>query len=591
MRKRSVSVRLTSWIAVLALTQALSPGSLRAQEAQPEPTGQFSEIVEVELIEVDVLVTDKDGNPVLDLTPSEFKVLDDKQPVTLTHFAPPTASPAAGPGAIAPTLGTLPRPRQNFRQLVIFLDELRLNLRSRHLVLERLGEVLQKELTPDTRVLLASYTGTVDVLVPFTNDHKRVAKVLEERMKGAAQAVMIGVEKERALFGVQQVLEVQLEAFIEFGLDRQGYIDATCEGDVGGFARSYAQQVYGQVEAAIGALGQFLVSLAAYPGHKSLLYVSDGVPLVAGQDVWDFAIELCDGTALSNGSVSGRSIIAQFPPARRFPTTARSEIQQFNTHDDWSRLAAAANSRRVTLNTLQAAGLVASRAANVDGARTSFATETMARFNEQESLVTMAEQTGGQAILNTNDVAPAFAELIDAEASRYILAFPSSHPSNGESHRLVVEVDRPDVEVRHRKSYESTTPDQRVLDRVSASLFHGFEDNSHELGVVAKRDEEQRKKVVVEVDVPISSLVLLPDESGMRGVLTMFLAALDDRGRGTSVRRRSISVNRPAGQTGGIHQVQVAIDLDPSRDHLVAIAVRDELGGTASYVTTSVKGE
>ena len=43
------------------------------------------------------------------------------------------------------------------------------------------------------------------------------------------------------------------------------------------------------------------------------------------------------------------------------------------------------------------------------------------------------------------------------------------------------------------------------------------------------------------------------------------------------------------GMTGGSHQVVVSLDLDPSRRHLVAVAVRDELSGTASYMTTPVK--
>ncbi len=577
----------------LLLVQSVSGGATRPASAQDT---SFSETIAVDLVEIDILVTDGDGRPVLDLSAADFQVFDDGELVTVTHFAGPSGSSAGDrPSGSSETgssfvVETLPRTSENFPRLVIFLDELRLNLRSRHLVLRRLGEALKKELSPRTEVMLASYSGSVNVLVPFTRDHQRIARALEKRLSGAAQAVMAGVAKERVLFNAKQLLEVQLESYVDLpGIGRQEFIDRVCEGDVAGFVRGYGQQAFGQIEAAIGALGQFVVSLAAYPGHKSLLYVSDGVPLVAGQEVWDYAIELCDGSALNRGTVSGRSIIAQFPPARRFPITARSELQQLNTHKRWTALAAAANSRRVTLNSLQASGLEGSRAASVDGARTSFATESMGRYNRQETLVTMAEETGGRAILNANDATPAIGALLEAEAARYILAFPSRHPIDGASHKLQVEVLRPGLESRFRKSYESTSPDQQVMDRISASLYHGFEDDTHGLRVTATRHEG--RKVIVEVQVPLSSLVLLPDEGGLRGLVTIFAAALDSAGHGTSVRQKSIPIQAAPGAGRGTYRVQVAMELNRSREHTVAVALRDELGGTISFVRELVAPE
>ena len=91
------------------------------------------------------------------------------------------------------TIAAAPGPAGKSR-LVIFLDELHLTLRSRHLVLARLQEVLEGELPQGTEIMLAAYTGSVEVVSPFTDDRKSVIKQLGERFAGSARPTANSLE-------------------------------------------------------------------------------------------------------------------------------------------------------------------------------------------------------------------------------------------------------------------------------------------------------------------------------------------------------------------------------------------------------------
>src|SRR5215207_2828907 len=59
----------------------------RAAHAQEPSEARFADELNVEVVNVDVVATGEDGVPVPDLTAEDFEVLDDGQPVRITHFA------------------------------------------------------------------------------------------------------------------------------------------------------------------------------------------------------------------------------------------------------------------------------------------------------------------------------------------------------------------------------------------------------------------------------------------------------------------------------------------------------------------------
>jgi VWFA-related protein len=92
--------------------------------------------------------------------------------------------------------------------------------------------------------------------------------------------------------------------------------------------------------------------------------------------------------------------------------------------------------------------------------------ELMQEFRiSQDTLRELTEETGGFASLNTNDVAPAFERIVDANSRYYVLGYyPPTHPRDGRFHKIEVRVKRPDVRVAARKGYASPrgrTPEER----------------------------------------------------------------------------------------------------------------------------------
>ncbi len=72
----------------------------------------------------------------------------------------------------------------------------------------------------------------------------------------------------------------------------------------------------------------------------------------------------------------------------------------------------------------------------------------------QDSLRVLADETGGFAAVNTNDIAGAFQRLVDDNSSYYVLGYyPTNDRRDGRYRKIEVKVNRPGVTVRARRGY------------------------------------------------------------------------------------------------------------------------------------------
>jgi VWFA-related protein len=75
-----------------------------------------------------------------------------------------------------------------------------------------------------------------------------------------------------------------------------------------------------------------------------------------------------------------------------------------------------------------------------------------------DTLRTLADETDGRAIVNTNDLAPAMTQIVRDTSTYYLLGYNSTQaPSDGKFHEIRVRVNRPGVQVRARKGYWAVT--------------------------------------------------------------------------------------------------------------------------------------
>ena len=98
----------------------------------------------------------------------------------------------------------------------------------------------------------------------------------------------------------------------------------------------------------------------------------------------------------------------------------------------------------------------------------------------QETLYTLAADTGGKAFMDTNDLSGVFSVVQKDTSAYYVLGYTSSnHLRDGRYRRLKVQVNRPDVKLEYRAGYyadrdyqhmKSTDREEQLQDELAAEL-------------------------------------------------------------------------------------------------------------------------
>ena len=174
-------------LAALGALALLGWGST-ATRAQDSSATSFLEQVEVRVINVDVVVLDKDGVRVTGLERDDFEVLENGKPVELTNFSAYGEESIAGGDATAtlPDLGadaaeaaaeTPPAPPLTW---AFFVDQMKMDPGIRNHVLKQLATFSARSIREGDRALTATYDGlSLKILSP---------------LGPAAEAVLLGEE-------------------------------------------------------------------------------------------------------------------------------------------------------------------------------------------------------------------------------------------------------------------------------------------------------------------------------------------------------------------------------------------------------------
>jgi VWFA-related protein len=100
--------------------------------------------------------------------------------------------------------------------------------------------------------------------------------------------------------------------------------------------------------------------------------------------------------------------------------------------------------------------------------------------NSQETLATLADDTGGKAFFDSNDFSGVFSQVQKDTSAYYVLGFTSSNPlKDGRFRHLKVQVNRSDVKLEYRSGYYAgrdfqhlnrTDREQQMTDELEAEL-------------------------------------------------------------------------------------------------------------------------
>jgi VWFA-related protein len=612
----------------IALAAAILAASAPSLPAQPAPAKSYGEQVEVNVVNVEVYVTDANGRRVDDLQRGDFTLLEDGKPVQITNFAAvdrtAAAAPAPVPAATAATGGDAAAPVEaapaaDPLHLVVFLDNTHLAASHRTRVLEQLRGFLTRRLAPGDAVLLATYDPGLHVRLPFTADREALARALDAVEKTATDG---GSDDRARRAALQQIVDIQERTLIaqakqdriadkqrarseqagrEGSEEDQPESDTPCPPEIAEPAKSYAQQSRQEVLRSVTGLTVLVNSLSGLPGRKAVLHVSDGLSVTPGEELFQALYDLCGGGAATQGSNGTTlSVDAQVLSARTYRgTQAMLDAQSYSTAKQWNDLAAHASAQRVTLYTLQASGLEggAATAADMGPGDRLLQTSSVARIEKENlrgSLTALASGTGGRAVFDANDLQRDIARIEDDLGHYYSLGYTPPHSGDGHDHTIVVKVQGSGLRVRHRQVYRDKPPLERAVDRTLAALFLGTGDNP--LGITLEVGEivpgGAGSVVPIRLLIPLNNVGLTLRGEGYDGKLRVFVATQSAGGGNSPVRQLEVPLRIPMQNSQATmmqnYLYEVKLQLPPG-EHRVAVGVRDDITTLASFLSKKVQ--
>src|SRR5687768_3983237 len=150
-------MKIQSLLAFLLTISLLAP--IAAQQPSQQPTKQDVVTIDTNLVQIDVVVTDKNGKQVIDLKPEDFEISEDGKKRAITHFSYiATGKPAAEPGAEPAAKAAEPvKParlgREQVRRTVaLVIDDLGLSFESFASARKAMARFVDEQMQPNDMV-------------------------------------------------------------------------------------------------------------------------------------------------------------------------------------------------------------------------------------------------------------------------------------------------------------------------------------------------------------------------------------------------------------------------------------------------------
>jgi len=515
------------WIACAAAAGA--QGQQGTVSTEPLPT-VGGEVVDVRVVNVEVVATDKRGKRVTKLRPEEFRLKVDGQPVPIEYFtevsdgraaaAPPAPAPRGAEGAPAassvPAVG--PGGVIGTRYLV-FIDDLFSIQRQRNDVLKALKKDLSRLGPADSMSIVAWEGGRLVRISPWSSSRDELGRALDQAMARPTRGLGEQLRLKRVLDD-DKFLAQALWA-------QQGQVNDTIDPVLDNLigvtpGLSLAETAYGstlaqQIGNASLAVASAMRGSGGAPGRKVLLLLAGGWPFtIEGYVHAGRPVTLGQALPLTQLSLHALANTANLLGYTIYPidvpgiTSVLGDIRD-NPLEAHTGAFSPANPQRADTPTSETVNPPLS-------AYPSALARVRGTGREQEleaTLFFLARETGGRPLLNGNRTL-GLANAQEDTRSYYWLGFTPAWQRDSQVHRIEVEVLRPGVEARARRGYLDLSPQAETMMKVeSALLFGDLPDAAPlaiHLGAPAKGKRARTTEIPVTLDIPASVLTMLPDQ-------------------------------------------------------------------------------
>jgi VWFA-related protein len=413
--------------------EAQSPDRAAQEPAKPAASQQGAEAqppdpqtpvfrTGINFVRVDVIATDKAGNPVSDLKQADFQITEDGKPQTIETFKFVTLdggvipAPEGPPRAISRESDEeLEAARDDVRLFGMFLDDYHVRRESSPRSREELARFVETQLGPSDMIGIM-YPLEPAAGVRFTRNHSGVASGLRQ---------FVG---------------------------RKG--DYTPRNQFEDKYAHYPTETVERIrnEVSLSALQALIIRMGALKeGRKALILVSEGYTNMVPPELRSrvAGIPGLGNPAAGDPTVGSESLLEE-----RAAFIADSDMQI-----QLRRVYAMANRNNVAIYSVDPRGL-SSGEFGIDqnvGPRSdrTYLNSTM------DTLRTLASETDGRAIVNRNDLTLVMRQIVRDSSSYYLIGYSSttSFP-DGKFHDIRVRVSRPGVQVRARNGYWALAPEE-----------------------------------------------------------------------------------------------------------------------------------
>lgn len=422
--------------------------------------------LETELVQIDMVVTDKDGKLIKDLRREDFELYEDGKRQAITHFAvgtstrPATWLQSRSVRATSTTGGSAvsesaPAEIASGRFIVLAIDDYHLEPGNLMFTKQALKNFVRDQMVAGDQIALVTTSGTLGMYQQFSSQKRILERAIDRlTVQNRTTDTIFDVPRitdyqaEMIDRGDPDALELAVQEILRSEADMSGGGGGGGGGGQGGGgrggggaqssnsldsttprgraierARSKARMLISMnanyTRATLETLNQVIRSLQPLTGRKMLVLFSDGFYLGGNHASQVFDIRRITDAATRSGvviySIDARGLIAT-PPGGDASQPAFSDGQ-------------------------------------LAGLRTRI--ENSSIDAKRDGINALAYDTGGFLVLNTNDLNLGMQKILADNETYYVLAYePPESRRDGRFHKIEVRIaDRPELKVRTRKGY------------------------------------------------------------------------------------------------------------------------------------------
>ena len=524
----------------------------KARQERPASGKEDVVRISVTLVQIDAVVTDRQGKQVTDLKPSDFEILEDGRRQHVTNFsyvsaasdaapAPPkTEARSKAPAPIVPPVRL--RPDQVRRTIALVVDDLGLSFESTAAVRDGLKNFVDQQMRPGDLVAIIRTGAGMGALQQFTADKRQLYAAIER-----VRWNMMG----RGRIGVFAPIGAEASA------GRGGPVGPNAPN-----APNTADELRTEIYAVgtLGALNFVIRGLRELPGRKSVILFSDGFTLFNreqnSQRVLDSLRRLTD---LANRA----SVVVYTIDARGLQTLTLTAADSVSGQSS-EQIEQALDSRRQEL------------------------------FDTQQGLQYLAQETGGFAIRNSNDLGRGIKRVLDDQSGYYLLGYVPEQATfrleqgRRKFHRISVKVKLAGLRVRSRTGFygiadeEARPPRRTPAQQVVAALMSPFASGDVHLRLTSLFGHDAKKgafvRSLLHIDPRDLSFTVQPDGSH-EAVIDLMAVTFADNGLVVQQEGRTYALRVPGPKYGQLMQsgvlYSINVPVKKAGAYQLRVAVRD----------------